>query len=97
MKNEIKDLIVAVKGKIEFLINENIEIKSEREKLVTNEKKLEEEIKDLKKRLAESESNYNDIKVSNVLLSSVKDRHEAKDKINSIVREIDGCIALLNS
>ena len=97
MGNEIKDLIKEMKEKIESLISENIENKNDINDLITNRKKLQEEIENLKKRVSESESKYEDLKMSKILLTSVKDKYEAKDKISSIVREIDNCIALLNN
>jgi len=36
------------------------------------------------------------LKVANQLLSENEDNREAKQKINSLIREIDKCIALLN-
>ncbi|MDA3779198.1 MAG: hypothetical protein PF487_03035, partial [Bacteroidales bacterium] len=50
----------------------------------------------------ESEKNYlidvnNKLKLSKSVLVSSKDKHEAKIKINKMVREIDKCISLLNT
>ena len=39
---------------------------------------------------------YNKLKLAKRLLASSGDSHDAKIKINRIVREIDKCVALLN-
>ncbi len=58
---------------------------------------------ELKKQLEskESENDYlkntnNKLKLSKSVMVSSKDKHDAKIKINKMVREIDKCIALLN-
>lgn len=42
------------------------------------------------------ETKYNTLKVARSLVTNTEDAHSAKLKVNTIVREIDKCIALLN-
>ena len=44
----------------------------------------------------ELEHRYNNLKLAKVLTSETEEGHDAKIKVNRIVREIDKCIALLN-
>ena len=44
----------------------------------------------------ELEQKYNNLKLAKVLASETEESHDARIKVNSIVREIDKCIALLN-
>ncbi|MCF8391856.1 MAG: hypothetical protein K9H12_14250 [Bacteroidales bacterium] len=42
------------------------------------------------------EQKYNNLKLAKVMVSETEESHDAKIKVNKIVREIDKCIALLN-
>ena len=65
--------------------------------------KLEREFSELKAKydqqeikIDELEHKYNNLKLAKVLTEGDEGIHDAKIKVNSIVREIDKCIALLN-
>jgi hypothetical protein len=57
---------------------------------------LKEKLKLDNNRLNDLEEKYNKLKISKALIASSKDVHDAKLKVNRMVREIDKCIALLN-
>lgn len=66
-------------------------------------KLLQEEIETLQKKINALEQERlklgrknEQLKVANQLLSQNEENREAKQKINSLIREIDKCIALLN-
>jgi len=46
--------------------------------------------------ISELQQQYETLKIAKTLTSSSKDSHDAKIKVNKIVREIDKCIGLLN-
>ncbi len=46
--------------------------------------------------ISELQQKYETLKIAKTLTSSSKDSHDAKIKINKIVREIDKCVGLLN-
>jgi hypothetical protein len=54
------------------------------------------EISLLKKENEELKIQYNKIDLANVFVNASGTTHDAKIKVNRIVREIDKCIALLN-
>jgi len=65
--------------------------------------KLESDYEDLKtkynkrtKEFEELEQKYNNLKLAKVLGENNEEGHDARIKVNRIVREIDRCIALLN-
>lgn len=60
-------------------------------------KELKEKVKALKDENKEIIEKYNTLKTAESIAGVVKDNHEAKIKINKMVREIDKCITLLNS
>ncbi len=64
--------------------------------------KLENELEDLKKDKVEVsnsvsiwEERYNSLKLANTMLGSNTDKTEAKLKINTLIRDLDHCIAQL--
>ncbi len=57
---------------------------------------LEDKLKFDDNRLNDLEDKYNKLKISKALIASSNDVHDAKLKVNRMVREIDKCIALLN-
>ncbi|MCK5028122.1 MAG: hypothetical protein KAR57_00710 [Bacteroidales bacterium] len=96
MEIEQKDIVVTLKDKVKKLLSlynnlkvENTELKKQTEEYKTQIKNKEAELDFLK-------NNYNKLKLAKSLLASTGDSHDAKIKINRIVREIDKCIALLN-
>ena len=58
--------------------------------------RLKSDIESLKKENIILEEKYNKLKLAKNLTESLGGSHEAKIKVNRIVREIDKCIALLN-
>ena len=65
--------------------------------------RVEEELEQLKLRFdqqnkdyKELEHKYNNLKLARALVTENEDGHDARIKVNRIVREIDKCIALLN-
>ncbi len=70
--------------------------KAENELLKKKRIDLEEKVKLNNNRLNDLEGKYNKLKISKALIASSDDVHDAKLKVNRMVREIDKCIALLN-
>jgi len=70
--------------------------KAEKEQLKKRSIELEEKLKLDGNRLNDLKEKYNKLKISKVLIASSSDVHDAKLKVNRMVREIDKCIALLN-
>lgn len=74
---------------IEKLKTENIELKKELDKVNNSLKAKELDCHDLNVK-------YENLKLAKVIQLSGSDLHDAKIKVNRIVREIDKCISLLN-
>ncbi len=96
MEVEQKDIVGTLRNKVKKLLSlyndlkvENAELKKQTEEYKIQKKNKEAELDFLKNK-------YNKLKLAKSLLASTGDSHDAKIKINGIVREIDKCIALLN-
>jgi len=70
--------------------------RTENEQLKKKSNELEQRLKLDDNRLIDLEERYNKLKISKALIASSNDVHDAKLKVNRMVREIDKCIALLN-
>ncbi len=96
MTPELKNVIQILKGKIHNIeelhskvLVENQGLKEEITKLLTEIEELEKENDLLSKK-------YESLKLAKTIAASSSDAHDAKVKLNRIVREIDKCISLLN-
>ena len=86
-----------LRNKIKKLITLYEENKTKNQTLELKNKELAERVFLLERKLAETEKKYNNIKLGKTILASGDNNsHEARIKVNRIVREIDKCIALLN-
>ncbi len=70
-------------------LSENVILKEKINSLVEEIKKKEIEKLEIQKK-------YETLKLAKVIASSSEDSHDAKIKLNRIVREVDRCISLLN-
>ncbi len=57
---------------------------------------LQKKLKVQQTRISELELKYANLKIAKSLMAENEDSHDAKIRVNRIVREIDKCIALLN-
>lgn len=89
-------LLSGFKGKLDKLINLHLRMKREKQLLSEEQSQLKEQIRILTLRNEELVKKQEELKFAKSLLGADEDPHEAKLKINRIVREIDKCIALLN-
>ncbi len=85
LKSKVKrivDLYEKEKEKNNLLIKE-------KQDLTDNYRLAEQKLKDLN-------TKYNKLKLAKIIVASSNDLHDAKLKVNRMMREIDKCIALLN-
>jgi hypothetical protein len=85
LKSKVKrivDLYEKEKEKNNLLIKE-------KQDLTDNYRLAEQKLKDLN-------TKYNKLKLAKIIVASSNDLHDAKLRVNRMMREIDKCIALLN-
>ena len=90
------DTFEQLQSKILQVIGKYEKEKSENELLSKERSELQEQIRLGQDRVKILEEKYNKLKISKALIASSEDMHDAKLKVNRMVREIDKCIALLN-
>ena len=98
MDSSKEDLINTLTGRIKAIIELYEKQKKISKTLENNNKELQEKLILLDNNLRDVEEKYENLRLAKALISPDNDEgsHEAKIKVNRIVREIDKCIALLN-
>jgi hypothetical protein len=89
-------ILILLRDRIKQIINLHEAEKVKNRTLEVQKKELEEQIKILVKEKEELSLKYNNLRLAKQLDASIDNTHDAKLKVNRIVREIDKCIALLN-
>ncbi|MFP4025293.1 MAG: hypothetical protein ACLFVR_12280 [Thiohalospira sp.] len=85
-----------LKDKITRVLDLYQRLKTENAELLKHKNELKIKLKDKEAELEFIKNKYNKLKLAKSILATTGDKHDAKIKINRIVREIDKCIALLN-
>jgi len=93
---EIGSLILDLKENIEKLKTLNSKTSLENNELKEQIKELNSQIQEKNKVSEELNKKYESLKLAKSIAVSSGDSHDAKIKINRLVREIDKCISLLN-
>jgi chromosome segregation ATPase len=94
--SEIKEIIDSLEVKIEKLVSKVTSLENKNKELqvdlVTSTNKLETQAKEI----STLQANLTSLKMVNSLLGSEENKRETKLKINSLIKEIDYCIAQLS-
>jgi len=97
MDSTKEDLILTLKNKIKTIIDLYENQKNISKELENNNRELKEKLILLENKVSDVEEKYENLKLARALITPDEEgTHEAKIKVNRIVREIDKCIALLN-
>ena len=85
-----------LKTKVRKIIEVYEESRGSYENISAENKELKDRIRQTEQELSELKNKYNTLKIAKSLTASSEDKHDARIKVNKMVREIDKCIALLN-
>jgi hypothetical protein len=96
MENKNDEILVLLRDKIKRIINLLEKEKEKRKILEKNNIDLEQKFNTIKEEKEDLTTQYNNLKLAKDITGSIGSNHNAKLKVNRIVREIDKCIALLN-
>jgi uncharacterized protein YhaN len=96
MTEEDRKLIGSFEGKLRHLMFLFDELKQENADLKLILAQKDEEIKQMEQSRKELEARYTDLKMARTISLYDKDIKDTKQRLTSLVREVDKCIALLN-
>ena len=96
MVQEHEDIIVSLRNNLKKIINLYEEEKEKNNELTSQIEKLNKSLEQLKQDNKGLEDKFEKSNIAKAFMDASGDNHDAKIKVNRIVREIDKCIALLN-
>lgn len=96
MTPELENVIINLKLNVKKIKELHSRTVSENDQLRDEIVKLTAKIEEKENENEQLEKKYESLKLAKVIAASSTDAHEAKIKLNRIVREIDKCISLLN-
>ncbi|MBQ8487159.1 MAG: hypothetical protein IJ533_05885 [Prevotella sp.] len=91
-----EQVLAAFESRLRQLILRFQELKKENDELYQMVTKNEQDIKMLESKLAQSERDYNSLKMARMLEISDGDLQGAKDRLARLIREVNKCIAMLS-
>lgn len=94
--SEYESIISALNNKAEKMISVIEKLKAENSALRTEIEQVKDSLKNKELDCHGLNVKYENLKLAKVIQLSGSDLHDAKIKVNRIVREIDKCISLLN-
>ncbi len=96
MESKNDEIINRLRNNIKSIILLYEEQREKNREFVAKNKELTHKITNLEDKIKDKELQYNNLKLAKAIASTDESNHDAKIKVNRIVREIDKCIALLN-
>jgi chromosome segregation ATPase len=94
--SEIAEIIDSVEGRIQKLFEKMNSLQAYSSQLETELKKAAATIDNQSKEIEQLKGEANSLKMANSLLGSEENKRDTKLKINSLIKEIDYCIAQLS-
>lgn len=85
-----------LESKLLILLKKKQEQQEHTLKISQENERLREELSQLKQLNADLEDKYKASKIANTMVGNEEGKQETKQKINSLIRDIDKCIALIN-
>ena len=83
-------------AKVRTLIEKHRQLQRENARLQSQLEAGRADMKKLQEQLAAEKKAYSNLKISRMLELSSKDTEDARKRLNSLIKEVDNCIALLN-
>ncbi len=96
MDHEQDEIVSELREKIKIIISFLDQIREENDHLKQEISDLNNQSKQKETELEELDNKYKNLKIAKSIVAGDDDAHDARIKVNRIVREIDKCIALLN-
>tara|TARA_R110002073_G_scaffold4213_1_gene27901 strand:+ start:41918 stop:42208 length:291 start_codon:yes stop_codon:yes gene_type:complete len=96
MSNVI-EIVDSLQGKLNKLLSGYELLQIENQQLLEKSNQLVEELSQERATISSLENKYESLKVANAIVGSKEDKHATKLKINTLIREIDKCIAQLGA
>lgn len=95
LMSNVLEIVDSLQSKLDKLLSKYELLQIENQQLLEKSDRLIQEIDSQKNSIQALETNYESLRVANAMVGSKEDKHVTKLKINTLIREIDKCIAQL--
>ena len=94
--SKIEDIVDTLENRISKVLHKQEVLKQTNAKLSEKLENQQQQILEYQEQISEWSDRYETLKTANAMLGSDENRRETKLKINSLIRDIDHCIAQLS-
>ena len=94
--SKIEDIVDTLENRISKVLNKQEVLKQTNAKLSEQLDNQQQQILEYQEQISEWTDRYETLKTANAMLGSDENKRETKLKINSLIRDIDHCIAQLS-
>ena len=93
--SNVLEIVDSLQSKLDKLLSKHKLLQVENQQLLEKSDKLIQELDSHKQSVHHLENKYESLRIANAIVGSKEDKHTTKLKINTLIREIDKCIAQL--
>lgn len=94
--SNVLEIVDSLQSKLNRLLSKYELLQIENQQLLEKSEKLVLEVNEKQESIDAIEERYESLKIANAIVGSKEDKHTTKLKINTLIREIDKCIAQLD-
>ena len=94
--SNVLEIVDSLQSKLNRLLSKYELLQIENQQLLEKSEKLVQEVQQQQQSVGVIENKYDSLKIANAIVGSKEDKHSTKLKINTLIREIDKCIAQLD-
>ena len=94
--SNVLEIVDSLQSKLNRLLSKYELLQIENQQLLEKSEKLVQEVQERQESINTIENKYDSLKIANAIVGSKEDKHSTKLKINTLIREIDKCIAQLD-
>ena len=94
--SNVLEIVDSLQSKLDKLLSKVELLQIENQQLLEKSEKLVQEVQEQRESVHTIENKYESLKIANAIVGSKEDKHTTKLKINTLIREIDRCIAQLD-
>ena len=94
--SNVLEIVDSLQSKLNRLLYKYELLQIENQQLLEKSEKLVQAVQEKRESVDAIENKYESLKIANAIVGSKEDKHSTKLKINTLIREIDKCIAQLD-
>jgi chromosome segregation ATPase len=94
--SQIEEIVDSLENKISKILHKQEVLKQTNQRLSEELQQYQQQVLSLQEEISSWAEKYESLKIANSMLGSDEDKRDTKLKINTLIREIDNCIAQLS-